>query len=603
MSVDNKHIGGDASVGRNATMGGNASVRGSVHIGHNLRVDGWIEGKDIKAANKGLFLNESELNKAYPNPHDGWFAGVGSSSPFIVYIARDGGWVRTNGTFAVDVDMSQYNGRIEALEGQLESNNALIAELIEIIREGGGSADLVMITVENDNPTWGSVSGGGLKQKGSVTVTATAESGYHFVEWQDAEGNTIAGAGATYTFDATESVTLKAVFAMSYFTVTVGTDQTTLGDVSKSPSDATDGYIYNEEVTLTATPKQTVATAYFVRWEDAQGVVKSTSASYTFKVTENVTLKAVFAEVAVIDRGIDSGSTGTGTITATVTRGGVDVAETDVRIGDHVLITLTGTSKKPSSLTVGGVEVQCTPAQDNKVWTYEFDYSGSESLVFRATFEGDAIVVTYEVRVQSNNANQGSVHIEYPVGTPVSGDKVNLEESEQIKLVATGAANTDYVFDKWMKNGTEEVTITDGLLTVSPSTAGLYVATFRHSEEPDFYFGVVNTPTGSSHAADAADLEEHITGGYLADNPKANMQMPNGKTFVILYDETRVLPASYKITTDFGDDTGTDFDNARKFYTGTRVVNNISYTTIELVGGSESDNPMPVEITFTDNSN
>lgn len=602
MSVDNKHIGGDASVGRNVTMGGDARVQGSVHIGHNLRVDGWIEGKDIKAANKGLFLNESELNKAYPNPHDGWFAGVGSSSLFIVYIARDGEWVRTNGTFAVDMDMGSYNQRIDELESQVESNNALIAELIEIIREGGGGNVVnVRLSVEGH----GSVTGSGLYQIGnSVTVTATAESGYHFVEWQDAEGNTIAGAGATYTFEATESVTLKAVFAVSYFTVTVGTDQTTLGDVSKSPSDATDGYVYNEEVTLTATPKQAVATAYFVRWEDAQGNVIGTSASYAFRVTENVTLKAVFAEVAEIDRGIDSGSTGDGTITATVTRNGVDVAETDVRIGDHVLITLTGTSKRPSALIDGNNNtLQCTPSQDGKVWTYEFDYSGSESLTFTAKFEGDAIVVTYEVRVQSNNANQGSVHIEYPVGTPVSGDKVNLEESEQIKLVATGAANTDYVFDKWLKNGTEEVTITEGLLTVSPSTAGLYMATFRHSGEPDFYYGVVNTPTGSSHAADAADLEDHITGGYLADNPKANMQMPNGKTFVILYDETRVLPASYKITTDFGDDTGTDFDNARKFYTGTRVVNNISYTTIELVGGSGSDNPMPVEITFTGNSN
>ena len=293
MSVENKQVRGDASVSRNVNAGGNARVQGNMHVGHILRVDGAIEAQNIKAANKGLFLDEAQLKARYPQPEEGWFAGVGSSSPFVVYIARNGEWQRTTGTFSVDMDMDSYNQRIDELESQLESNNALIAELIEIIQSGGGSADLVMITIENDNPTWGSVSGGGLKRKGSVTLTATAENGYHFVEWQDAEGAQVS-TDATYTFDATESVTLKAVFAVSYFTVTVGTDQTTLGDVSKSPSDATDCYIYNEEVTLTATPKQAVATAYFVRWEDAQGVVKSTSASYTFNVTENVTLKAVF---------------------------------------------------------------------------------------------------------------------------------------------------------------------------------------------------------------------------------------------------------------------------------------------------------------------
>jgi hypothetical protein len=78
--------------------------------------------------------------------------------------------------------------------------------------------------------------------------------------------------------------------------------------------------------------------------------------------------------------------------------------------------------------------------------------------------------------------------------------------------------------------------------------------------------------------------------------------MPNGKTFIILYDETKVQPATYKIRTDFGDDTGTDFDNARKFYASVREVDGINYNSIELIGGSESDNPMPVEITFTEAS-
>jgi hypothetical protein len=185
MSVENKQVRGDASVSRNVNAGGNARVQGNMHVGHNLRVDGWIEGKDIKAANKGLFLSESELNRAYPNPQVGWFAGVGETSPFTVYIANGGVWQRTNGTFAVDMDMSRYNGRIDELESQ-------VAELIEIILSGGGGNVVnVSLSVEGH----GSVTGSGLYQIGNpVTVTATAENGYHFVEWQDAEGNTITGA-------------------------------------------------------------------------------------------------------------------------------------------------------------------------------------------------------------------------------------------------------------------------------------------------------------------------------------------------------------------------------------------------------------------------
>lgn len=600
MSVENRHIGGDASVGRNATMGGNARVQGSVRIGHNLRVDGRIECNNIKAANKGLFLDESQLNKAYPNPQDGWFAGVGSNSPFVVYIARDGEWVRTTGTFSVEVDMDSYNQRIDGLESQLESNNQLIAELIEIIQSGGGSADLVMITIENYNPTWGSVSGGGLKRKGSVTVTATAENGYHFVEWQDAEGNTIAGAGAEYTFDATESVTLKAVFAVSYFTVTVGTDQGNLGEVGKTdPQDTANGYVFDEEVTVTAVPKQAVATAYFVHWEDSQGVVKSTSASYTFNVTENVTLKAVFAEVAVIDRGIDDQhSTGTGTITATVTRGGVDVEETDVRIGDHILITLTGTSNKPNSLTVGGVEVQCTPSPDGKVWTYDFDYTGSESLTFRATFS--IVSRTVSVNVKNGQSSWGSAEV---VFDGESKSSVTVAENTDVLLRAT--ANNGYAFAHW-KKGVETLGWTaEKTLGVTESTAGTYTAEFEHNTAPDFYFGAVNTPSGNDHAADYSDLIGQLTGGYLADNNKATFNLPPQKTYIILYDATKVVPSGYKVTTPgFAPSQGTDFDDEDKFYLSTKENGNVTYNTIELRNGNRSDSiTQSVEITFAANSN
>lgn len=60
------------------------------------------------------------------------------------------------------------------------------------------------ITVESDDPTMGSVSGGGMAMSGGeVTIHAVANEGYHFVRWNDNDTNAdrtvIVTANATYT--------------------------------------------------------------------------------------------------------------------------------------------------------------------------------------------------------------------------------------------------------------------------------------------------------------------------------------------------------------------------------------------------------------------
>ena len=42
-SIKTTQIDGDVSVGRNVAIGGKADIAGSAHIGHNLKVDGWLE--------------------------------------------------------------------------------------------------------------------------------------------------------------------------------------------------------------------------------------------------------------------------------------------------------------------------------------------------------------------------------------------------------------------------------------------------------------------------------------------------------------------------------------------------------------------------------
>lgn len=54
-------------------------------------------------------------------------------------------------------------------------------------------------------------------------------------------------------------------------------------------------YLIGSQVTVTATAKENNE---FIRWENAQGVSVSTSASYSFTINDNMTLKAVFSNNA-----------------------------------------------------------------------------------------------------------------------------------------------------------------------------------------------------------------------------------------------------------------------------------------------------------------
>lgn len=104
-SIKTTQIDGDVSVGRNVAIGGKARVAGSATIGHNLKVEGWLEAPNIKDINnKGLFASSSALEAAYPTPRVGWWAMVGDSSPFAIYRCNSAGtWTATGGTASVSL--------------------------------------------------------------------------------------------------------------------------------------------------------------------------------------------------------------------------------------------------------------------------------------------------------------------------------------------------------------------------------------------------------------------------------------------------------------------------------------------------------------------
>ncbi|MBQ7710944.1 MAG: leucine-rich repeat protein, partial [Bacteroidales bacterium] len=132
------------------------------------------------------------------------------------------------------------------------------------------------VTVVSNNSAWGSVSGGGTYAGGAIaTLTATANTGYHFGQWND--GNTQNPRTVTVTAD----VSYTAQFVANQYTVTVYANDPTMGTVTGGGT-----YVQGATVTLTATPN----TGYhFVQWSDG-----NTQNPRTVTVTGNATYFAQF---------------------------------------------------------------------------------------------------------------------------------------------------------------------------------------------------------------------------------------------------------------------------------------------------------------------
>ncbi len=135
------------------------------------------------------------------------------------------------------------------------------------------------ITVTSANPTMGTVTGGGTYNEGATaTLTATANNGYHFTQWQD--GNTQNPRTVTVTGNATYTASFEANPPTQY-TITVTSANPTMGTV-------TGGGTYNDgaTATLTAMPN---AGYHFVRWQDG-----NTQNPRTVTVTGDATYTAYF---------------------------------------------------------------------------------------------------------------------------------------------------------------------------------------------------------------------------------------------------------------------------------------------------------------------
>lgn len=134
------------------------------------------------------------------------------------------------------------------------------------------------ISVNSNNTSWGTVSGGGSYPAGATaTLKATPKSGYSFERWND--GNTNATRTVTVNGNATYTATFKS--NTTYYTITVVSANTNMGYVTGGGSFAS-----GTTTTIKAIPYSGYA---FERWNDG-----NTNATRTITVTGNTTYTAYF---------------------------------------------------------------------------------------------------------------------------------------------------------------------------------------------------------------------------------------------------------------------------------------------------------------------
>ena len=162
------------------------------------------------------------------------------------------------------------------------------------------------ITASASPSNAGTVSGGGLYWGGSTcTLTATAHTGYTFVNWTQ-NGNVVS-TSPTYSFAVSASGAYVANFTLNSYNITVAANPANGGSVTGAGT-----YNHGTSCTLTATPN---ANYNFVNWTK-NGTIVSSNPTYTFSVTSNGNYTANFSEevyyTIIVEADPEEGGTVTG---------------------------------------------------------------------------------------------------------------------------------------------------------------------------------------------------------------------------------------------------------------------------------------------------
>lgn len=144
-----------------------------------------------------------------------------------------------------------------------------------------GESHLLQVTSANETMGQATITGDciyqDLYQQGNVVLTATANYGYHFVQWSD---GITANPRTLYLSNDTN---LTAIFAINQYTLSLQTNDAALGTATGGGS-----YDYLSQATMTAVPS---SHCHFVQWHDG-----NTTNPRLITLTQNMSFMANFAQ-------------------------------------------------------------------------------------------------------------------------------------------------------------------------------------------------------------------------------------------------------------------------------------------------------------------
>jgi Divergent InlB B-repeat domain/Putative Ig domain len=235
----------------------------------------------------------------------------------------------------------------------------------------------------------GTTSGGGNYQSGdSVTVNATANAWYTFVNWT--EGPFAVSASASYTFTASANRSLVANFART--TCIIGTS------ASPAIGGSTSGggtYFSIDSVTVQASAN----TGYgFLNWTEG-GTVVSASASYTFTAGASRALVANFVPLTAVltmNAGLATRSGGKVEVPIIIENSGEALAQA-VTIDSKKLATLDGkAANERTPIILGTIAPHGTATTS---LTFTGVKAGTRTLQATLTYMGDTATFSMQVQV------------------------------------------------------------------------------------------------------------------------------------------------------------------------------------------------------------
>ena len=329
---------------------------------------------------------------------------------------------------------------------------------------------------------------------GQVTLTATPNEGYSFVNWT-VNGKEVS-TDNPYTVAVTSDIEYKANFISYKVTVVSGE-----GGTAKASKTQVG---YNAQVTLTATPQEGYS---FVNWT-VNGEEVSKEATYTITVTNDIEYVANFISYKVT---VVAGEGGTAKASKT-------------QVGHNGQVTLTATPQEGYSFvnwTVNGEEV-------SKEATYTATITADTE--FKANF------ISYKITVIAGE------------GGTAKASKAQVGHNGQVTLSAT--PNEGYGFVNWTVNGVEVSTSARYTATITADTE--FKANFKEFTPEYVDLGLPSGIKWATCNVGATTPEEY--GDYFAwgeTQPKDNYYWDSYKYCNGSYDTmTKYCTYSYYGTVD-----------------------------------------------------